>query len=82
MSWSTAAALAAIVALTALAASAWTAHCKRKYKERLRNEYEQAAKALQQALEDEPDNLALHANLRANLLRVCALVDKFDAFGL
>ena len=82
MSWSTAAALAAIVALTALAASAWTARCKRKYKERLRNEYEQAAKALQQALEQEPDNLALHANLRANLLRVCALVDKFDAFGL
>ena len=82
MSWSTAAALAAIVALCAIAASAWTAHCKRKRKEQLRNEYEQAAKALQQALENEPDNLALHTNLRANLLRVCALVDRFDAFGL
>ena len=82
MSWSTAAALAAIVALCSLAASAWTAHCKRKYKERLRNEYEQASKSLQQALEKEPDNLALHANLRANLLRVCKLVDRYDAFGL
>ena len=82
MSWATAAALSAIVALTALAANAWTAHCKRKRKEQLRNDYEQAAKALQQAIENEPDNLALHANLRANLLRVCSLVDRFDAFGL
>lgn len=81
MSWATAEAIVAITVICAIAAGAWTAHCKRKYKERLRNDYEQAAKALQQALEQEPDNLAMHANLRANLLRVCKLVDRFDAFG-
>ncbi len=71
MQVSSAIAIVAVSAVSLAAAKLWTDWCKHLARKRLKEEICDAIREISQAVDDEPDNVALHLRLRGNLERLC-----------